>query len=576
MLKGFRLRLCVGAVTLLVLASNQSLGEIDVGFNNLEAYNNPPLECRGFDWGPAYVNELRTAYLGSHTGIDLCRGVPTNLAFGQISMIGYEGMAPLPNPDSCGSGDCGLGNSVIIKHLMDDGSYKYALFGHLANHRVPQKLGTYVVPSQVIGDMGNSSTQYVHLHLEIKNDNRLGNPLGRGWGYIPYQATPEDDDLDPLNFGYENPNTFISNTENKIALPFISTLNTSANEGNYVVFAYHQSPINGRLKLSGTFEEASIIVRNFFNRAEVFKKGDLKDDTRFLGGKNQNSPVTFIEGTNSYDAGDYLFAAYVKAVGDNENRFGYPLKFSFVNESEFIIDNDQRVSSDNEFTHSGNNSTPVPGYFLTSLVTNGNTLATWRPSRKGRFLVSVFVPESTLPGSYVYRVCPGRDAECFDADLYLQSPMPNNSFWQPLVNEKQQPLVVNFDTTGSISIRTNNGKNGDRVFIDAIKFSHDTNNLQQLKDLLSISESSAHKVARHYMEGNQESSVDTENGTVQYSIVEVDGKGTAKYSLDDAEVVFDSETQKVVIEKCAFNKTGVKGFIRKALVKAGISDCEGV
>jgi murein DD-endopeptidase MepM/ murein hydrolase activator NlpD len=90
-----------------------------------------------------------------------------------------------------GTNDHGLGNAVIIEHLVTNpnGGVEtlYSLYGHLSGFVSGLYVGEAVVKGQKIGTMGSSgygSATYwgstPHLHFEIKYSPVLNNPSGGG------------------------------------------------------------------------------------------------------------------------------------------------------------------------------------------------------------------------------------------------------------------------------------------------------------------------------------------------------------------------------------------------------------
>ena len=102
-----------------------------------------------------------------------------------------------------GQNDHGMGNTVIIEHILENGGTVYSLYAHLDSIQDSLSMGNYVNKGTIIGIMGGSgygNPNYwgVHLHFEIKDGNVLHNPVGGGlyWGYTPSSAE---------NYGYHNP-----------------------------------------------------------------------------------------------------------------------------------------------------------------------------------------------------------------------------------------------------------------------------------------------------------------------------------------------------------------------------------
>ncbi|MEP0804759.1 MAG: SH3 domain-containing protein [Chloroflexota bacterium] len=201
-----------------------------------------------------------------HTGIDLW-GIPEQTEVkdrqsvfssgsGYVVSIVYNDVGC--NPDIGGNcDDHGLGNTVIIKHVLADGKTPiYTLYAHLEKidpdlekkyKSVPQ--GTLCVnKATVLGIMGASgygdpnkwTTTKIptpHLHLEFKNSGILGNPTKVGtvgingkFGYVT--SNPDD-------WGYRNPYDYI---DKKSALTCYE-LTKSAQNPTAVSFSTPTPPI---------------------------------------------------------------------------------------------------------------------------------------------------------------------------------------------------------------------------------------------------------------------------------------------------------------------------------------------
>lgn len=91
-----------------------------------------------------------------------------------------------------GQGDAGLGNSIIVEHIVDQEKI-YSLYGHLASIDRYLRMGDRVVGGQVIGTVGSSGygcdfwrigedgctgtgAADVHLHFEVKTKPVLESP----------------------------------------------------------------------------------------------------------------------------------------------------------------------------------------------------------------------------------------------------------------------------------------------------------------------------------------------------------------------------------------------------------------
>lgn len=116
-----------------------------------------------------------------------------------------------------GSGDRGLGNTLIIKHNIADGGTAYSLYGHLASFESGIGQNSKVKRGQKIGTMGKSgagSGDIVHLHYEIKRSGILGNPSAFGShgvnarglvGYVPIDAGNRKTAKSADDYGYWKP-----------------------------------------------------------------------------------------------------------------------------------------------------------------------------------------------------------------------------------------------------------------------------------------------------------------------------------------------------------------------------------
>lgn len=109
--------------------------------------------------------------------------------------------------------DHGMGNNVIIEHVLENNSKVYSSYSHLASINVSN--GQAVLKGQKIGTMGGSgygadSYWGTHLHFEIKDKPVTNNPLGSAqyWGYMPTH---------PDNYGYHDPNAYIGKVSVKTA-----------------------------------------------------------------------------------------------------------------------------------------------------------------------------------------------------------------------------------------------------------------------------------------------------------------------------------------------------------------------
>ncbi|GIW66525.1 MAG: hypothetical protein KatS3mg095_0423 [Candidatus Parcubacteria bacterium] len=178
-----------------------------------QRFNNP-LRTSWFFSGN--LDNLRYDYL-QHAGLDLAPSILAkdlnvrNIYDGKVVKIVFNGR-----------GDHGLGNTVIVKHLINEKEI-YSLYGHLHSINPILKEGDFIKAGQIIGQVG--ATGYgcnywrigkdgcrseekldVHLHWEIKTKPVLESPeearcFVNNKENSCYGYTPEN----PSNYGYFNP-----------------------------------------------------------------------------------------------------------------------------------------------------------------------------------------------------------------------------------------------------------------------------------------------------------------------------------------------------------------------------------
>lgn len=176
------------------------------------------------------VTGLRLDYY-NHAGVDLASNVDlreSKLDSDELSVYSiFDGQ--VANIQLNDGSDHGLGNTIIIKHIID-GAQVYSLYAHLSSIKKDLGEGDIIKGGDVIGQIGNSGygcANYwrigkdgcdesgqndTHLHLEIKKAPVLENPE-RGkicenqnggkrfcYGYVPDY---------PTDYGYFNPMEFI-------------------------------------------------------------------------------------------------------------------------------------------------------------------------------------------------------------------------------------------------------------------------------------------------------------------------------------------------------------------------------
>gem|GEM_PF-769224 len=480
----------------LILSHNSSANftDYDITLNGPESWTATGDEYAGTNfWAHHYWNFQVEQITG---GRDECHfdGCENNTATHSgidFSIHGY------PNVYSHGFGEItgrtaayGL---VSIRHLVNTGQYFQVNLLHSSNIGSNVILNNYIVKNQFIGNksgIGRLGTDVFahHLHFEVSDSVNITAPLTAN-------AHPGPGDLRPsvfskggltahysstnTNIRYYNPNDFA--VEKREAIPFLSRSSVAPSALEYDVYGIANANIYGGLNLSGTFHRSSIVVRDNFRRSQIEDLGSLNDTLRFLGGINEDALVNGINGSNTYSEGNYLFAAYVNQ--NNEHRFGYPVKFSFVKQGDIIVDNDQQNADEvttndtqNKPAYNGLTGSKVPGYFLTADLHNGksNTFAQWKPYQNGEYKIFVHIPEYGATATNVrYKIKT-------DANNFVLSSPINQSLhggeWVRLITDNAQTFQL--DASGYVAINLGADEGGSnfavsadqQVAFDAVKF----------------------------------------------------------------------------------------------------------
>lgn len=133
-----------------------------------------------------------------HTGVDL----------GGDRTVRAAAHGTVANILNLKGADHGLGNSVILAHLLATGEVLYTMYSHLDSIDPSVQIGKCMPTDEPLGTMGGSGygrRDYwgVHLHFELKTAATFGNPepdtkqsKEKFFGYTPKSA---------LEFGYRDP-----------------------------------------------------------------------------------------------------------------------------------------------------------------------------------------------------------------------------------------------------------------------------------------------------------------------------------------------------------------------------------
>lgn len=496
----------------------------DENYNHIGTTNNKAY--RAYKWGNKLVTQPdnSTKWFGSHVGQDYSEGVPSSIGFGKISKLTQLGAypAPLDFINCSTTPDCGLGNSVIVRYMNNFGDYVYALYGHLDSINQSIALNKFVVSQQPIGVMGKTGSgagNVVHLHFELKSNNDLG--TGRssptGWGYVPHGATSSTPIIDPDIYGYTNPNGYITNNSNTISLPYLSHVNPYPNIQNYSVYGIESNPINAQIALNGNFQRSSILVRSTGDRQRSETADALDNEHKFMGGTHDSLFVSGIVGTQSYPAGDYLFLAYAKR--DNQDRFGYPVKFTFVKSGSIVVDNDQMNADDNtlndstiDSVYNGSLGNKVPGYYLTASLFAGrsNSFAQWKPNSANTYKIFVHVPEYGATATTVRYKIKADGSTTLISKPIDQKSHPNE--WVQLVGSDNS-TTFSFNKLGMVGLSLSSDSadqnfgisDSETVAFDAIKFEKVSNGNAEVDTLLNASHETSWAYFRDYKQSNSTS-----------------------------------------------------------------------
>jgi murein DD-endopeptidase MepM/ murein hydrolase activator NlpD len=243
--------------TAIVFSVSLAVAEEDI-FNYQDGYTATQL----FQWPMDSSDRVDVCYgyykncngiINGHAGIDISpkSDNPNPLvratAFGEICNIIINDVGCASNCEGPGKGcnDHGFGNTIIIKHELENGDIVYSLYAHLDSIGDNIQIGGYVNAGEPIGVMGASGygqkkywvkpckpNNNPHLHFEIKDGNTLLNPSGTCtscYGYV--NGHPDD-------YGYHNPENYFGNNEYKVhcSIKLSWEFNTPGNNENWV---YH-------------------------------------------------------------------------------------------------------------------------------------------------------------------------------------------------------------------------------------------------------------------------------------------------------------------------------------------------
>jgi len=206
--------------------------------------------------------------------------------------------------------DHGMGNNVIIKHELVNGSIIYSSYSHLDSILSSLAVGNTVNRGEKIGMMGgsgkgDSDAWGIHLHFELKSKNVSGAPTkpSNYWGYVPSS---------PDGYGYYDPNKHIGVTN------VVSPLTNGMQQYNFI-------PI-GKWKYyridNSNYSSAIIELSKLKDDVDLYvKKGSKPTGSNYdcrsnIGGSNSescaidlNSSTSIYIGVYGYRNSDYAIKA---------------------------------------------------------------------------------------------------------------------------------------------------------------------------------------------------------------------------------------------------------------------------
>lgn len=536
-----------------------------------------------------------------HTGADFQVGDNSDhvdigsFSYGLVKQAFYEGSKSSPG-------------YVTVEQLLDSGETVFVNYYHLDNksrHGDEAQYPTvnsegHIVRGQLLGKEGNTGLfienwdSSTHLHLDFSNKVKSA---------LIYTANACSSDSsacelsnsesfmkDDLIFYYDK--TKVNSVKRVFYNPDIILRNKKALIP--VVYSREQEGVRKRLYgYVGEPTETSL----FFNRKskKEFDSVSVLYE-RHTEEHKRNRKITRYYAPNEFNvalarqdipkgdtndnrsiaieqADDYLFVAYLKS-GKNESK-SYPVIFSVLNPSEFIVDNDQtnygggNKFGEEAFSVSGK-SHRVPGYYLTAEDLQEDASAFWRPNRRGRFTAQVFVPENMNAGAQDYQICNKIDV-CEPVFSELQPVTPETHFrW---LSETSPPISLDAST---FIVTSGDNDPSTTVLADAIKFSYSSVDIELIRTHLGIPLESiaAHYIVKHYMELDSPRVIDTEDGNVHSFIVHENKNEYAVYQLGKKAIGIDTSTHRIKLLNCSIS-TKWDASIHSFLRKIGIGSCEG-
>ena len=368
----------------------------------------------------------------THSGIDYRVDTQNNnvlsYGFGKIISLGRV-ISNNPRRISYGQ--------VSLRNLVNSGDYFQVNLLHSANINRNILSNNYIVKRQYIGiksGIGSNGRDIYnhHLHFEVADSVNLSAPRTahtypcsknldacrdsnnalRVSQHSKGGLTAHYDDRDD-SVRYYNPLEFASRKQE--LLPTFSRTQNRPTYTNFDVYGIANKTIYGYLNINATdIDRVGILVKNTNSRTNADNDtNNIYIAQKFLAQSSTDFHDLYGD-SDRFSKGDYLFIPYIE--DGNEKRYGYPVKFSFVSEGGFIVDNDKsndRTAQYSEHFRDNTERNIVPGYSLTARLAKAteasrtiNNYAQWKvpDGTRGTYKVYAHIPKGATATQVHYTI----------------------------------------------------------------------------------------------------------------------------------------------------------------------------
>jgi len=406
----------------------------------------------------------------------------------------------------------GTWGEVTIQNLVNSGKYYRSNLLHSTNIHASIIQNRYITKHQYIGNKGHAGMPTgAHLHLEVTNDSTIKTHVAKT--ATTYPCTNDDtDDCKDDNNSLRNSNVIdglISHYDNrdtkndiiyynpiefaakkKELIPFLSRSIQVPSYRHFDVYGISDKNIYGFLNINSTkIDKVAILAKDTNTRIGADSANNIYNSKKYL--VESTGSTSGIHGaSDDYVKGDYLFIPYIEDGADK--RYGYPVKFSFVDEGSFIIDNDKpanyieylniKAKMENSKPVCDNNikdnnitiTNEVPGYFLTSKLAKISSKnycdnVVWKVpnNTKGKYKIYAHIPKGATATRvhYIIHTKSGdKNTSDIDQTEYREGWVELGEY--ALDNIKEYEL----DANSYVKLSFYNTNNNDWIAFDAIKF----------------------------------------------------------------------------------------------------------